>query len=113
MGTIGEIAGLVAKSGHAVDVERAAVSEDEAGGRERVWGVVAAAAAAWVQPASARTAEAYGGRNMVVTHSVYFAIDPGIEMGDRLKFDGRYLAVHGICNEGELNRLWRVDCEER
>lgn len=112
MVTAGDISGLVARAGHTVDVERASVTEDEAGGRVRSWAAVSSDIEAWVQPASARTVEAYGRFSMKVTHSVYFAGDPGVKLDDRLKFRGRYLAVQGIENACEVNRLWRVDCME-
>ena len=59
-----DIAGLIGAGGHSVSVERAEISEDDAGGRERTWAAVGSALSAWVQPASARTVEAYGRRGM-------------------------------------------------
>jgi hypothetical protein len=107
-----EIARLIGTSGHTVDVERASISEDEIGGRERTWSTVAAGVAAWVQPASLQIVEEYGARRMRVTHSVFFAEDPSLLLGDRLCFGERVFAVRGVRNAGELDRLWRADCRE-
>ncbi|MCD6404715.1 MAG: head-tail adaptor protein [Planctomycetes bacterium] len=113
MGTLTNIAALVARSGHSVDVERAISTEDAAGGRRTTWNTVRQAVPAWVQPAKAETIETYGKRNMRVTHSVYFASDPGLCPGDRLRFSRRFLVVGGVSNAGELDRLWRADCREQ
>lgn len=108
----GDIAALVAKAGHSVDLERPSKSEDELGGRNRIWATQTAAIACWVQPASASTIAWYGERGITVTHTVYFATAPGAQTGDRFKFGTRYMVIEGVQNVAETSELWEVDCRE-
>jgi hypothetical protein len=107
-----DVRALILESGHSVDAERAAAVEDEVGGRRATWSAFAKGVAAWVQPATARTVESYAALRMRVTHTVFFAEDPGLRSGDRLVFSGRYLVVRGARNVGEAGVLWKADCEE-
>ena len=106
------IAGLVATAAHALDIERAATSPDELGGREMSWGTVTEGLAAWVQPASAGALERYGKLSEEITHTVYFAADPGLLLGDRLIFSGRKLVVVAVKNVAEADALWQAHCKE-
>jgi len=106
------ILSTIARAGHFVDMERPTATLDELGGRSLEWQSVAAGVAAWVQPVAAETREDYARRGMTVTHSVYFATDPSIEVGDRIIFRGRKLVVAGVTDAGGAGRLWKAVCRE-
>ena len=113
----GNIPALVAKFGASVDVERSTPTEDDLGGRDRVWITQSSGVSVSVQPApftsvSAQMVEEYAQRNITITHRVYFATAPGVQMGDRLLFGTRYLLVEGVSNRAESSELWYVDCRE-
>ena len=108
----GDIGLLISKAGHSVDIERAIASEDEYGSRTRVWGSASEGVSCWVQPAASSVREDYAARNLTVTHTIYFATDPGAVMGDRVKFGTRYMKIQGARNTAETSELWVLDCEE-
>lgn len=108
----GSIANVIARAGHSVDVQRPLVSEDDLGGRNRIWNTVASGLACWVQPAGSSTIEAYAKRGIIITHRMHFAATPGIRVGDRLKFGARLMVVEGIRNVAETGELWYADCRE-
>ena len=108
----GNIPALVAKFGASVDVERSTPTEDDLGGRDRVWVTQSSGVAVSVQPASAFIIAEYAKRTITITHRVYFATAPGVQMGDRLLFGTRYLLVEGVSNTAETSELWYVDCRE-
>jgi hypothetical protein len=107
------IAGMIAKSAHTVDVQRAqTMGADNMGSTRTTWITNLSAVPCWVQPASSNTIDHYGRKQIIVTHSVYFATDPAVATGYRLVFKGRNLLVQGKANVGEMNKLWRLDCDE-
>lgn len=113
MTLFGGIAAMIAVGGHSVDVERPSMTvADDVGGRTHTWASVSDSVACWVQPASSSTLEQYGARDIVISHNVYFSSDPGVELEDRLLFGTRHLLVLGKKDAGELDKLWRIDCEE-
>jgi hypothetical protein len=67
---------------------------------------------------SASTKEIYGQRNVTVTHTVYFAQDPGAEVNDLLVVTNQRtgvvsnLLVRGQSDSDTRGRLWVVDCEQ-
>ena len=106
------IPGIIAQSGHTVNIEREVPSADSIGGTERTWVTITSDLPAWVQPAKPPTIERYAQRNIEITHAAYFWSDPNIRVGDRLLFDGRHLLVYGVRNTAEVGKLWRADCKE-
>ena len=112
MSLFGGIPGIIAQSGHTVDIEREVPSADSIGGTDRTWATITSDLAAWVQPAKPPTIERYAQRNIVITHAVYFYSDPSIRIGDRLVFGTRHLLVEGVRNTAEVGELWRADCRE-
>ena len=108
----GNIPWMITHGAHTVDIERAAIVVDDLGGTTKTFAVESASVAAWVQPASSLTLQQYGARDIEISHNVYFSSDPAVELGDRIKHAGRYLLVVGIKDAGELDKLWRIDCEE-
>jgi hypothetical protein len=70
----------------------------------------------WRQPVSSTIRVQYARRELVVTHSVYFADDPGCTEGDRITIGSSNHMVRG-CKPNTKDavgsdRLWRVDVEE-
>ncbi len=108
----GNIPMMVRTGNHRVDVERPGFVTDAIGGRVNTFAVTKGNVRAWVQPARANVIEQYGARDIAVSHSVFFYADPEVRIGDRLLHRGRYLLVRGMKNAGDIDRLWRVDCEE-
>ena len=108
----GNIPWMISIGGHSVDIERPAIAVDDLGGRTMTFAVESASVAAWVQPASSLTIQQYGARDIEISHNVFFSDDPEVELGDRIKHAGRYLLVVGIKDAGELDKLWRIDCQE-
>lgn len=106
------IARLIASAAHTLDVERAVATPDELGGREMSWATLAEGLVAWVQPASAAALEMSGKLSQEITHTVYFAADPGLLLGDRLIFSGRKFVVAAVENAGEMGALWQAHCRE-
>ena len=108
----GNIPWMISVGGHSVDIERATTATDDFGGTTMTFAVESASVAAWVQPASSFTIQQYGERDIEISHNVFFSDDPEVELGDRIKHAGRYLLVVGSKDAGELDKLWRIDCEE-
>jgi len=107
---------VIAKAGHSVDIERSIASEDDLGGRERVWVTVTDDIACWVQPVSLRsnsaTIEWYAKKGITITHRIYFTTDPGVQTTDRVLFGSRYFVVEGAINTAETDELYIADCRE-
>ena len=108
----GNIPWIISHAGHSVDIERPSYVTDDIGGRTKTFAAISSGLAAWVQPARGHDIEQYGARDIKITHSVYFSADPEVQLGDRIVHDSRYLSVRGIKDAGELDKLWRIDCEE-
>ena len=103
---------LISFGNHTVDIERPNDLFDPLGGTDKVFAVVSADVTCWVQPARSLEITQFGGRDIEITHNVYFASDPSVRLGDRIAHDGRKLLVLEIKDAGELNKLWRIGCEE-
>jgi len=106
------IAWIIAHGGHTVDVERCTTVTDDLGDVDRTYAVVSAGLGAWVQPLDSYTIQQYRRRDIQITHRVYFAADPGVQLRDRIVQTGRYLLVEAIEDTAELDKLWCVDCTE-
>ena len=110
--TPGAVAAVVAKAGHAVDLMRSIETEDAIGGRNRVWNTITEDIACWVQPASGSTMEWWAERGITITHRIYFATEPGAQIGDRFLFGTRHMVLEGAQDVAETSELWYGDCRE-
>lgn len=71
----------------------------------------------WAQPTSSAIREAYQQKQLVVTHKVFVARDPGAKTGYRLRVckdgeDDRLFLVRGVTDHAGLGEIWRIDVEE-
>ncbi len=106
------VATTIARSGHRIDVEGPDVTRDDVGGRISTYSILKKDIPCWVQPASMKTIERFGTRNMEVTHTIYFYMDPEILEGYRLVFGERTFVAIATANVAEVNRLWEVHAKE-
>ncbi len=108
------IASMIAThGGDDVTLERATDTTADSGARMRTWATVGGVLNGWRQPTTADLRDEYGSRNMLVTHMVFFQADPAVQIDDRLVISGAIYAVRGDQNQAGMDRLWRVDVEEK
>lgn len=67
---------------HTCTIYRPTYSQGELGGDVPTLVEHATAVDCWIQPARASTITEYRRRDQIVSHSIYFANDPGLEVGD-------------------------------
>jgi len=104
--------GIIAAHGASVTLQRPTVTTAASGARTQTWAAVGDTLTGWVQPTTADIREEYGSRDIDVTHAVYFATDPAVQIGDRLLIGSTYYVVRGDREQAGVAGLWRVDCEE-
>ena len=103
-------AGMIARAGHRIDLERPTSVREPGGGRIATYAAVAADVTAWVQDAGSEVVLDYKKRNLVVSKSIFVTQDLDIHEGDRVLFQGVRYTVNGVVNAAGLNRMWRIDC---
>lgn len=108
-----DIAATIKQSGHSVQFRTAVKTTTATGSRETSHGSPGTAMDCWRQPASAALKDSYGARGVDVNHVLYLSTDPGVSEGDLAVVGGETYVVVYVLNSGGLNRLWRVDLEER
>lgn len=98
---------------HRITLQRAARSEDGAGGFDTIWNDVATVWAR-VRPTSAEEKFVAETSEMVTTHRVdmRYRRDISVLPGDRIKFGTRFFEIRGIINGGEMNDALELRCEE-
>ncbi len=109
------IRSMLLKANHSVRVERPLESRTTQGGKSSkgVRSVVATYTPAWVQPASSAVVEAYGAKNIRVSHRVFLDVQPDVRVDDVLVYKTKLLIVRGgPLNDVELDRLWYIDAEQ-
>ena len=106
------IASLIARKGVTMALQRPTVTTALSGARSQTWAAVGDALTGWRQPITPALLAEYGSRDMIVTHRIYFASDPAVQIGDRLVIGTTNYVVHGDEDQAGLDRLWRVDVEE-
>jgi|GEM_PF-4981097 len=70
-----------------------------------------------VVPLSSREVAAFSKEGLNYSHAVFFWFDPKLDEESMLEYTDsrsrtRYLVVKGVSNPDELDRFWRIDCEE-
>ena len=99
---------------HSVSFQRKSPTRDASGGAVEGYTAVTGSAdiPCLVQASSGTATRTLGQRQVVITHAVYFAADPGWVRGDRIYWaEGpMYFTVHGVEDMGGQARAWRAEC---
>lgn len=95
---------------HAVTVQTATYANSRG---QRVPSFTSTARQALVQPMTLDRAQLYGLEVGEIGYSVFFAVDPGVQVNDRiLDASGRTLIVLGpALDQGGQGHVWLVDCK--
>lgn len=103
---------------HTVDYEVESVSDGASLGAVRSWSSSATSVACRVCPLSADRVVALAKDGMRLTHYIYHSSDPNVDERYRALFTDfgsvqHVLYVRAVINPDEVDRFWRVECEER
>lgn len=106
--------GLASLMIHDIDVQRALVVKDSAGGSTRSWSTVLSSHPCRIQPLRGWKTDEFMQNSAHVTFRIYFATNPLIENGDRLfmPVSNRTFEVRAFWDTEEIGFMWVADCEE-
>lgn len=82
------------------------------GASARTWPTASGTGRGWVQPASSSERQRFMQAQLIVTHKILLAEDPGLGEGDRILWGATYMVVRGSKNACTTDELWILYVEQ-